>query len=228
MKFLLIGLLLVTPSLGLTAGSAQDVGPAAPEEPARESHLARARGLAPGEARARMLVLALDEVEGDALQDCLVLAFEEFRNQTRAFRMDLALPLAEKMHARAQADWSAMSLALASTRVGDSARARSILEAQLAVSPEGQARFTILERLGLALLGAGEETLARRQLGGAFAEGSSNAGVVLADMALRAGRPEAARALFRALLDEEPAQSWAHRGWGLSMLPRATGSLGPQ
>lgn len=203
--------------------ASQDVGSTSPRSP-----LAEARELAPGEARAKVLVLALEQTAEAGLEECLALSYEEFLNQTRAFRMDLALPLAEGMHARAQADWSAMSLGLASTRAGRNARAASVLREQLAVTEEGPAQASLMERLGLAYLGAGKEALARRELGAALARGSSNAGVVLAMLSLRRGRPEAARALFRSILDEEPAQSWAHRGWGLSMLPGPDEALDPQ
>ncbi len=206
----LAALLLLAPLSG-----AQDVGAAPPR-----SALVQARELAPGEARARALVRALEETSAFGLDECLALAFEEFLNQARAYRMDLALPLAEGMHARARADWSAMSLGLACTRAGLNARAEEVLREQLALSEDGPDQAALMERLGLAYLGAGQEARARRELGAALARGSSNAGVVLGMLSLRQGRPEAARALFRSILDEEPAQSWAHRGWGLSMVPR--------
>ena len=201
----------------------QDVGATPPR-----SALAQARELAPGEVRAKALVRALGETSAAGLDECLALAFEEFLNQTRAFRMDLALPLAEGMHARAQADWSAMSLGLACTRAGLNARAADVLREQLTLSEEGPDQAALMERLGLAYLGARQEAPARRELGAALARGSSNAGVVLGMLALRQGRPVAARALFRSILDEEPAQSWAHRGWGLSMLPRPDEAEAPR
>ncbi len=179
----------------------------------------RARELAPGKARAEALLGALDEVGEEELPACLEVAWEEFRNETRAYRLDLALPLAEAMHRRAEAPWSAVSLALASTRAGRSERAREVLLAQLRTTAGGPTEYELLERVGLAALGAGNEQEARKFLGAAFARGSANAGVVLGRLALAEARREQSKALFRSLLDEEPSQSWAHRGWGLSMLP---------
>jgi tetratricopeptide (TPR) repeat protein len=182
----------------------------------------RARELAPGQVRAELLVEALGEVGGEEKDPCLRLAYEEFMNQTGAFRLDLALPLAEAMHSTAGASWSAMCLALSSTRAGHSERAREVLAKQLERTPDGPPRYELLERLGLAHLGAGREQEARKFLGAAFARGSANAGVVLGRIDLDGGRPERARAIFRSLLDEEPSISWARRGWGLSMLPATT------
>jgi Flp pilus assembly protein TadD len=121
-----------------------------------------------------------------------------------------------------------MSLGLACTRAGLNAQAAEVLREQLALSDEGPGQAALMERLGLAYLGAGNQVLARRELGAALARGSSNAGVVLGMLAFRQGRPEAARALFRSILDEEPAQSWAHRGWGLSMLPAPDAAAAPR
>ncbi len=201
--------------LSLGAGAGQEVLSPAPEGP-----FELAQALAPGEARAHALIEALPTLEGAELQAGLRLAFDEFVNQTSAYRMDLALPLAEEMHARAQADWSAMSYSLACTRAGRSTLARRLLLTQLERSPDGPQRYALLERLGLAALGAQDIHLARQALGSAFAEGSNNAGVVLGALALREGRTNVARSVFRGLLEDQPAQSWAHRGWGLSMLPR--------
>ena len=179
----------------------------------------RAQDLAPGEVRAGVLLTALEAVGEGELEACLQMAYAEFLNETLAYRLDLSLPLAEAMHRRAQAGWSAMCLGLSHTRSGNSARAREVLGAQLARTPEGVLQSDLLERLGLAALGAGDERAARIHLGSALARGSNNAGVVLGKLALDRGRLDEARNLFRPLLEEEPSQSWAHRGWGLSMLP---------
>ena len=211
----MIGTLVLT--LGLF-GLPQD-GPTAAEE---------VLALEPGPERSRALVQLLGSVEPEGLQPVLVAAFDEFMHHNRAYRLELSIPLAEAMHGRAGATWSAMSLALVSTRYGDSARARVVLRQQLDRTPEGVEAYELRERLGLAILGAGEERLARAPLGSAFARGSANAGVVLGRLALSHGRQERARALFRSLLDEDPPQSWALRGWGLSMLaPRNPRSSRP-
>lgn len=184
-----------------------------------QSTLSRAQELAPGQLRAEVLTEALDSVGESELQGCLEIAYDEFLNQVRAFRLDLALPLAEGMFRRSEAPWSAISLALASTRAGRFERSREVLVEQLRRTPDGPLRPDLLERLGLVALGSGETQEARKHLGAAFARGSANAGVVLGRMALAEGDRDEARVVFRSLLGEEPSQSWAHRGWGLSMLP---------
>lgn len=179
----------------------------------------RVLSLEPGEERAQALIELLPRAPAERLRGCLVAAFEDFMAQSRAFRLDLSRPLAEAMHGRAEATWSAMTLALISTRAGDSSRAQGVLREQLRRTPEGVEHYELLERLGLARLGAGDSTGALAPLGAAFARGSANAGVMLGRLELRAGRSGRARSIFRSLLDEEPPQSWALRGWGLSMVP---------
>lgn len=177
---------------------------------------------APPALEARLVQLR--DAPPEELGSVLQAAFGEFMAHVRGYELDAARQLAEGMHDRADAPWSAMSLALVSTRAGDTPRAYEVLSLQLARTPEGPDRHALLERLGLARLGAGEEAGALGPLGSAFARGSSNAGVVLGRIALREGRLGEARAVFRTLLEQEPPQSWALRGWGLSMLPPAAGS----
>lgn len=205
----MIGTLVLTLALG---------APSQDPAPRTIGNIDEVLALEPGPERSHALTELLPLVGAERLQPLLVAAFEEFMHHNRAYRLELSRPLAEAMHSRAEATWSAMSLALVSTRDGDSTRAREVLRQQLARTPEGVETYELRERLGLAILGAGEERLARAPLGSAFARGSSNAGVVLGRLALSHGRLERARALFRSLLDEEPPQSWALRGWGLSML----------
>ncbi|MFT7668321.1 MAG: tetratricopeptide (TPR) repeat protein [Planctomycetota bacterium] len=162
---------------------------------------------------------ALANVNAAELGQLLQPAFNEFMTQNQAFQLEPAQALAEAMHSRARATWSAMSLALVSTRAGASDRAEEVLREQLAGTLEGPDKIALLERLGLALQGAGFERRALGPLGSSFARGSRDAGVVLGRIALRQGRLDHARAIFRSLLDEEPSPSWALRGWGLSMLP---------
>lgn len=134
-----------------------------------------------------------------------------------------ALPLAEALFARAPAPWSADSLSLTLSRLGRHERARSVLEALLSELPPGPEREGLLQRRALAALGAGRIDLARQDLGSGLAAGGADAALVLGMMALREGRPDPARALFRAVLvrtaEGDPRQAWARRGWGLTMLP---------
>ena len=198
--------------------------PVEAREPAQDSVAAGWRRIPEIEsldARLAAYGTALETVEDAELSGLLQLAFGEFMVQTREYHLEAARQLAEDMHARARAGWSAMSLALVCTRSGDSSRAEEILRLEIARTPEGPSQFELLERLGLAIQGGGDEAAALGPLGSAFARGSGNAGVVLGRIALREGRTLEARAIFRTLLTEDPPQSWALRGWGLSMLPPA-------
>ncbi|MCB9916537.1 MAG: hypothetical protein H6828_15535 [Planctomycetes bacterium] len=200
-------------ALALVVCLAQDV--TTPAAPAWK----RARELAPGTARAETLIDALATAPEAELLATYKLGVEELGNQTRAFHMDVALPLAEALHARAGAPWSAACLGIAARKAGAPARAHAVLAEAAAGVPDGPERYALLEELGLVSLGAGDEPLARRELGASLARGSSNAGVVLGLLALRDGRRDEARALFRAQLERPEGRSWAWRGWGLSMLP---------
>ncbi len=169
--------------------------------------------------RTAFLVETLQGTSAEDLAGVLQVVFEEFIDSTRRYEIEQARALAEAMFARAPAGWSAMSLALICTRAGESSRALEVLRTQVAGTPEGPAQYELLERLGLAIQGSGHEAAALGPLGSAFARGSANAGVVLGRIALREGQLEQARSIFRTLLTQEPPQSWAMRGWGLSMLP---------
>ncbi|MFT7486188.1 MAG: hypothetical protein ACI9F9_002043 [Candidatus Paceibacteria bacterium] len=165
------------------------------------------------------LLKQLQSAEGQDLSQAWQKGFEQMMVEIRAYRAAPARALAEAMHQRAQATWSAMSLALICTRMGDSASATRVLREAVERSTNKQEQYELLERLGLALRGAGFDKDAQGPLGSAFARGSANAGVVLGRIALQEGRRGQARSIFRTLLPADPPQAWALRGWGLSMLP---------
>ncbi len=165
------------------------------------------------------LLIQLERANGDSLLATQSKAFARFTQEVEAYHGWNAQRLAEGMHRRAQATWSAMTLALVCTRLGDSDRATRVLRSALEAEKDPVLQYELLERLGLAQLGAGKESAARGPLGSAFRRGSVNAGVVLGRIELRDGRMAQARAIFRTLLDKQPPPSWALRGWGLSMLP---------
>lgn len=179
-----------------------------------------------GEARAAYLVEALERAAESTLGPLIQEGFDELLLEVKAFRGASAKALAEALHRRAGAVWSAMSLALISTQTGDSDRATEVLRSAIEGASDPREEYDLLERLGLALQGSGQERRALAPLGSAFARGSVNAGVVLGRIALREGRLRQARAIFRTLLDEDPPPSWALRGWGLAMLPGSPPSTG--
>lgn len=187
-----------------------------------------ARALEPGPAGERALFAALREVGAQDEQACLVLAFERFQALMDAFRLERALPLAEAMFARRPAGWSAVNLARALTRAGRHVEARAVLTAQIERDSDPASLVALHDERALAALGAGDERAGERDLGYAWARGSPNAGVVLGQRALTAGLRERARAIFRTLLDAEPPEAWALRGWGLSMVrPPRSGAGDP-
>lgn len=145
--------------------------------------------------------------------------FEVFRNATSSGRLAAALPLARAMHTRAEAPWSAASLALLLRRLGSYDEARSVLEQQRARTEQPEVRTQLALDLGLLALGAGHEERARAHLGTAYARGSSGAAEVLGWLALRAGERARARRVFGALLVRPDPGPWALRGWGIALLP---------
>jgi hypothetical protein len=173
------------------------------------------------------LLIELERASGETLKKSQAKSFARFTQEVEAYNGWNAQRIAEGMHRRAEASWSAMTLALVSTRLGDSERATRVLRDAIEVETNPVTQYELYERLGLAHMGAGREMQARGPLGSAFRRGSVNAGVVLGRIELRDGRMPQARAIFRTLLDKEPPASWALRGWGLSMLPPPESTQNP-
>lgn len=169
------------------------------------------------------LLRELAAVPAAELQPWLVRGHERLVELARAGDPGVALPIAEALFARAPAAWSADSLSLTLSRLGEHDRARAVLGPILETTPVGPEREALLQRRALASLGAGDREAALVDLGAGLAEGSVDAAAVLGMLALREGRVQRARRLFRGILTVtppgDPRQAWARRGWGLTMLP---------
>lgn len=177
------------------------------------------RALPQGPERARAVAEAVRTAPQAELGEALQLGFDDFLAAAGRYDGEVALELAEALHARADAPWSAMSLSLIHTRCGDPNRGVDVLRKALVTAPDPATERDLVAALGLALSVAGRREPGLAAFGSAFCRGSDNAGVVLGRLALREGRLERARAIFRTLLRSTPPPAWALRGWGLSLLP---------
>ncbi|TDJ70923.1 MAG: hypothetical protein E2O39_09240 [Planctomycetota bacterium] len=209
---------------------------AAVEIPARwepgEAWLA-ARVLEPGVVRASAYGFALAEARSDPteLQRRLTAAYEAFGADVLELRLESAEQLAVAMHDAADATWSALTLALLSTRLGRFDRADELLGREYGRARTSAERLDVLGRWAIAALGAGRTERARDRLGIALALGSGDAHQILGLLALSRGAGDRARRLFGALLvraagtGREPLEAtpWALRGWGLALLPSSGG-----
>lgn len=176
--------------------------------------------LPPGRERARSIIGALEGPT--ALQRWQVfLAWNSAVDESRALRYaDSTLLIQSNLHARYQAEWSALDLALTYRAIGDRGAAeRVLLETIAREESAGRRPHALWEFMGMVALGFGDECRARDYLGRALALGSSEAGLVLARLELQRGRNETARRGFRALLFDQPPPDWAWRGWGMTLLP---------
>jgi hypothetical protein len=184
-----------------------------------------ARHLAPGDARARAFAAALEEPPDDAAAfPVLNAAYQAFLEDEAAFRGSAARALAEAMHARARATWSASCLEGIARRQGDYATADEVLREQVEATAPGSERTELVLRRALAATGAGARELARDLLGQALVEGALDAYQMLGMEALSAGRLARARRLFGVLVERdrvhgEERAPWALRGWGVAQLP---------
>ena len=173
-----------------------------------------------GPALDEALCLGLAQAPDRLLEPLLERGYREFLAHSEAARAVPALALAEALHARALAVWSAQNLAIARTRSGAYTGAASVLQEQL----EGQLnlpdRALMASRLSIVQLGEGGLLNARRALGRGLLRGGSDSAIVLGLLALEGGDADRSRRLYRSVLSRDPEQPWAQRGWGLSMVPR--------
>ena len=195
---------------------------------------ALARAVEPGVIRARAFERALTAaVNPDSLDLRLRGAYGAFTEDVGGFRLDAARILGEAMHQYADAQWSALSLALLCTRQGAHERADEVLTMRFEGAESPGDRLEALERRAIARMGAGRTEAALDDLGRALALGGSDARQILARRALTRGELERARRVFASLLPpmgelEALARApWALRGWGLAMLPRPPEPMGP-
>lgn len=179
-----------------------------------------ALALAPSGALDQVLIVALSETPDPLLGPVLERGYGEFIAHSEAARGAQAYALAEALHERSQAQWSGMNLAISSTRLGKHMRAVEVLGALLGGNIAAADRGVLMSRLSLVLLGEGGPIRARRVFGANLSRGMGDSAIVLGLLSLEGGVLARARALFRAALARDPSQSWAARGWGLSMVPR--------
>jgi Tfp pilus assembly protein PilF len=145
--------------------------------------------------------------------------FAEFMHATDRMRADVAVKLAEALHGRAGAVWSAQNLAIAYTRQGSYQAGSSCLIKALEGDMNQSDRSMLQSRLSLVYWGAGGFMAARSVLGASLCQGNSDSGIVLGLSSLERGRFDRAKTLFRSVLGHDSSQPWARKGWGLSMLP---------
>ena len=175
-----------------------------------------------GAERARVVLTALETPAPLADWQAL-LAWNTAVDEVRALRIEeTALPIQLDLHERYDADWSAGDLALTYMALGQGDAAVGVLERAIErVRAGGGNLAALLERRGIQALGFGDETAARDYLGLALAMRSDDAGLLLSRLDLLAGRMEAARRGFQALVLGRPPPDWAWRGWGMALLPPA-------
>jgi hypothetical protein len=193
-----------------------------------------AQVLAPGATRVNAVEAALAEVPTGGGEACIRLAFEIAGDDARELHLDRAESLARSLRARLLAAasedlpagyrggaQSVVLLARISRLRGDEAEARSLLETHLASKPEPLDRSRILTELALVRIAEGRDVEAQRDLGEAFVLGSRDAGWLLARTALSQGVFPRARALCRALIEEDSTPAPALRAYGISLLSDA-------
>lgn len=177
--------------------------------------------LAPrGQERAHIVLTAL-EAHGPLADWQVLLAWNVAVDEARALRLEeTALPIQISLNERFRAQWSAEDLALTLRLLGrEDASSRVLEDAIRQERDAGRRPAGLLEKRGIHALGFGDEALARDYLGQALAEGSDDAGLVLARLDLMSCSSENARCGFQALLFRQPPADWAWRGWGSALLP---------
>ncbi len=214
-------------SAGLEALSGRDVSAAAARLSALEPSPFTTRevwllaDLSPHGPERAQLVLTAMSAPAPLADWQVLLAWNVAVDEARALRLEeTALPIQLQLHERYQARWSAEDLALTYRFLGQEKAADQVLERAMAQErASGLRPASLLEKRGIHALGFGDESAARDYLGQALAEGSNDAGLLLARLDLIAGRTDNARYGFQALMLEHPPADWAWRGWGTTLLP---------
>jgi len=165
----------------------------------------------------------LGDSPAEDLGPLLQRGFEVYVAEMRAFRARSAMQIAEALHDRARATWSAISLASAKRRAGADGGGVRVLQDQIEHTEPGPDWVALYEALALACDGAGLRELQLDALGHAYAKGGTDAQQILGGLALREGRWQEAGRLFgglvdRALVGSREPEPWALPGWGLSLL----------
>lgn len=154
--------------------------------------------------------------------------FELFLEREGSFHADAEV-LAEALHQKAQATWSAFCLEGILRRLGKGERALAVINQQLeAVGPSaGSERTALLGRRAIIHGGMGNPAGTMGDLGSLLALGATDGYQILGLTALQEGRWSTARGHFGVLLDRSrvsasPPPPWALRGYGVSLLRRGT------
>lgn len=183
------------------------------------SSWAYSMALQPGDNLNRALVSSLNECPTELVGPVIERGFAEFMRATERMSSDQAVVLAEALHGRASAVWSAQNLAIAYTRQGSYQAGSGCLIEALERDMSPADRSMLQSRLSLVYWGEGGLLAARSLLGAGLCQGNSDSGIVLGLSSLERGRFDRAKTLFRSVLGHDPSQPWARKGWGLSMVP---------
>jgi len=138
-----------------------------------------------------------------------------------------ALLVAQALHLRAQAPWSAFCLEGIQRRLGHLDQALETIDQMLAPvsAARGPVWQSLMGRRAIIHAGAGHRDLALADLGRLLSSGAADAHQILGLDALLDRQWQVSSAHFGVLLDSdrrsgEPHPPWALRGYGVSLLPR--------
>ena len=167
----------------------------------------------PGPTRVQALRGALAEASGDGARARVDRGLAVTDEDARELHLDWALSEARALYEKSPEVRTLRALARVYRLQGNDAAALALLEAGLASAVDPAERAALLdERADLR----GPRGLA--DLGAALALGSTDAALHLAMRALSEREFGRARALFRSLLDADPAPAPSLRGYGIALL----------
>lgn len=180
------------------------------------------------EDRVQLLVHGLhdDGLTPEQAQRRLQAGFEVFLALEGEWSAD-ALLVAQALHLRAQAPWSAFCLEGIQRRLGHLDLALETIDQMLGPvsAARGPVWQSLMGRRAIVHAGAGDRDLARADLGRLLSSGAADAHQILGLEALLDRQWQVSSAHFGVLLDSsrrsgEPHPPWALRGYGVSLLPR--------
>jgi len=189
-----------------------------------------AQAMPPGQKRALAFAVLMQDPAASLPRDRVRMLWEAAVAEARELRIDTALSILEPLHLIEQATWSALDTSLLLRQLGRYQDADAVLTSMLEDGPGSltqpppsgsgsmeDAALLWCQR-GILAFGASRHHEGRSHLGRALALGSADAGMVLGFRDLHAGRPDRARAAFRADLGSLRPGPWSSRGWGLSLV----------
>lgn len=180
------------------------------------------------EDRVQLLIHGLrdDDLTPDQARRRLQSGFELFIALEGEWSSD-ALLVAQALHLRAKAPWSAFCLEGIQRRLGHLDLALETIDKMLdnASASRGPAWQSLMGRRAIIHAGAGRRDLARADLGRLLPTGAADAHQILGLEALLERQWQVSSTHFGMLLDSsrrsgEPHPPWALRGYGVSLLPR--------